>query len=602
MMFVCALRPGGEPLRKEDLFGPLARMRGAEADPPEVLLAGPFAALTSDAPSAVRPLVARSRHLIAVGDVRLDNRRELAALAGLVPGESDLALLLRLWEEHGERCIAKLVGDFGFVVWDARAHKLVAVRDAFGVKPLYQHTRGGLVAFSSHASPLHHGSGLDHGYLVAFMAGQPRRSARTLWRDVRSVDAGTYVVQRGTVARTHVHWTAEWFEPRAGDATRDDVDAFRTLLGEAVRAQMGEPGETWAHLSGGLDSSSITALAAAEGGGLGGTLTVVDSLGTGDERAYSDRVVEQYGLRNEQVADYWAWQDDGLAPPRLDQPWPLYPFYARDRRVREVVRDGGARVVLAGVGADHYLTGNLGYIRDMLRRRELRRAAAEISAWSTGRRTSFWTLAGRLLPVPGASGPTQRSDVPGWVRAGAAHTARGARPEDETGAWSSRRDGVFARGVAHELAALAGWFERLDYGAGIEVRYPFLYRPLVEFSLALPRAARIRPLTTKWVLREAMKGTLPEEVRTRGSKGGIDARVLWSLQRERARIDALLRAPGLERSGIVCAETLRRAVAEARNGICANPVHLMSTLALETWFAVQAGTLPLPHSRTSHAA
>jgi asparagine synthetase B (glutamine-hydrolysing) len=134
---------------------------------------------------------------------------------------------------------------------------------------------------------------------------------------------------------------------------------------------------------------------------------------------------------------------------------------------------------------------------------------------------------------------------------------------------------------------MPAWFERWPYGADIEMRYPFLYRPLVEASLMLPAKQRVRPHASKWILREATRDVLPERVRTRSTKGGIDARILWSLNREKPRLDALLRDPILAQLGCVDASELRRAVDDARRGVAVNNVHLFTALSLETWLSVR---------------
>ena len=92
-----------------------------------------------------------------------------------------------------------------------------------------------------------------------------------------------------------------------------------------------------------------------------------------------------------------------------------------------------------------------------------------------------------------------------------------------------------------------------------------------------------------------MRDVLPEQVRTRTTKGGIDARILWSLQRERPRLDAMLRDPILAQLGCIEPALLREAVDGARRGVPVNNVQLFSALALETWLAVRTGrwsTLP----------
>jgi asparagine synthase (glutamine-hydrolysing) len=315
-------------------------------------------------------------------------------------------------------------------------------------------------------------------------------------------------------------------------------------------------------------------------------------------------VVRRVDYRNEQVRDYWAWQEDGLAPPVTDGPRPLFPFFARDRRMCDVIRKSGGRVLLSGFGADHYLFGNLHYVTDMARAGRIGAALRELATWSVAGRGSFWSMArehlGPLVPGLGAPRTGSLDDVPAYVDP--AFAARyGVReridvtPGRGVAQWFSKR-------TSRDLLTIPSWIDRWPFGEDVEVRYPFLHRPLVEASLRLPVRMRVRPEGRKWVLREAMRGLLPEEVRTRSTKGTIDARILWSLQRERVRIDELLRDPILAQLGAVRPEALRDAVDSARRGLKVNLAFLMSALSLETWLAVRAGRwAPAAHSAQSAA-
>jgi hypothetical protein len=106
----------------------------------------------------------------------------------------------------------------------------------------------------------------------------------------------------------------------------------------------------------------------------------------------------------------------------------------------------------------------------------------------------------------------------------------------------------------------------------------------------------------KWVLRQAMKGILPEEIRLRPGKGGIDARVLWALDRERGRLDQILKAPFLSDVGIISAVALRKAVEAARRGSADNMVMLLCVLGLETWLFVRAGRWTVANDNMPTAA
>lgn len=603
-MYVCAYRPAGEPLTRAELFGAIARMRAGTSADLDYLLAGPFAAVVAQSP--LRPRMARRGTMVAVGDVRLDNRAELMSLlrTSLEPGASDIEVVLAVIDDQGESAIARIVGDYAFVVWDPRAQKVLAVRDAFGVKPLFVREASDVVLFSSAVAPLQSNERLDAEFVADFLVGAHGQTERTLWSDVRAVPAAHYARQQGTVRSLRRHWDPAQIQPAAlSDA--EAVEQFRSLFEEAVASRI-EPGVTWAQLSGGVDSSSVVVTAASQGPGtLAGTLTIVDSMGDGDERRYSDAVVARWGLRNEQLSDFWPWQYDGSEAPLTDQPSPLYPFYARDRRVHQLVRNEGARVVLSGFGADHYLAPTLDYITDLAAQGKAATAVRELTEWSVTLRQSFWALSRRqlvepFLPARMRSG-TALFDVPAWVKPSFAERYRMKQRAQYNDGYLGRPGQRVRTQTLANLNALQGWFERWPWGEDVEMRYPFLHRPLVEAVLALPVSARIKPGLQKWVLRAAVGDRLPDVVRTRRTKGGIDGRILWALEHERTCIDGLLRDSALEAIDAVDVDALRADVDSARRGHTRNNVYLMSALALETWMSVRAGR-PLAARRAAQSA
>ncbi|MEX2284763.1 MAG: asparagine synthase-related protein [Gemmatimonadota bacterium] len=593
-LFLAALRPTGEPIGKTDLFGFIARLpRGIET---ESVVEGPFAAMGASGAGTLRPLVARYRHLIGAGDVRLDNRSELRKLAReSTERTSDLELVLALVDAKGAQAVNELHGDFGFVIWDARAQKVIAARDPFGVKPLFLRRDPGMLLFSSRAAPLALREDYDLDYMRDFLFGGSQNTARTAWRDVTRVEAGQLLVQRGTVSETQKYWSAERFEPASAATEADAVSEFRSLFTSAIQTRLDPAGPTWAHLSGGLDSSSIvcTAERQVRRGSIGGTITLVDSLGSGDETPYSNLVVENLGLTNLQLKDTWAWQESA-AFTATDEPNSLFPFQTRDHLIRDALRQNNARVLLSGLGADHYLTGNLNYIPDLITSGRWVQAASDLVSWSVAMRRSFWWTAKHyaIEPLVGSRVLRNRTDddalrLPRWLGNAQMITREYARLFD--GDHKPPRGRRFTHATARELATISDWVLRGEFEEGMEVRYPFLHRPLIEFALRLPVRMKARPQARKWVLREAMRDLIPEEIRTRQGKGGIGARILWSLNREADTIQSLLRQPLLAELGLIDVQHLRAAVDEARNGARHHLVMLMSALSLETWLAVRNG-------------
>ncbi|HKI82186.1 MAG TPA: asparagine synthase-related protein, partial [Pseudodesulfovibrio sp.] len=118
---------------------------------------------------------------------------------------------------------------------------------------------------------------------------------------------------------------------------------------------------------------------------------------------------------------------------------------------------------------------------------------------------------------------------------------------------------------------------------------PFLHRPLVELALQLPVSLRMRPGAKKWILRESLRDVLPEAIRTRPGKGGIGGRVAWSFHHERRLLRGLILDSHLADLGCVDRQALASAFDHAASGQTSSVVHLMFTLALETWLAVRSG-------------
>ncbi|MGQ0816174.1 MAG: asparagine synthetase B family protein [Gemmatimonadota bacterium] len=608
-VFLCGLRLDGGTISKRELFPYLARLpKSPEWDS---CGNGAFAGLAMSRAHAMRPLVARFRGMNGVGDVRLDNRHEVATLGGVScePDLADLALVLAALDRKGADIIPRLRGDFSFVAWDAHAQKIIAARDAFGIKPLFYRRTAEHLLLSSRLEPLAGNEEIDPDYVADFLIGLPGAGPRTIWKGALEVQPGGVLVQRGSVTTQSRYWSAHRFEPAATVNEEQAVERFRELFFDAVRQRV-TAGQSWAQLSGGLDSSSVVSAAERlreiEGsGGLNGTVTLVDSLGNGDERRFSDTVVQRYGLVNEVVRDYWPWRSEcGRLPVATDVPSPLFPFYARDQHMLDIVTHGGGRVLLSGLGSDHYMYGTLAYLADMFARGSVRAGAREVLGWALQTRRSVWHTArlNVVNPLLFNLGRRNAIEVPRWLNGSFAHRTNVIDRLRDARSPRARLGRFFPTHSAVELARVASWVQRGLFEDRVEVRYPFLARDLVEFTLQLPVSMKIRPQGRKWVLREAMRGTLPEEVRTRVAKGGIDARILWTLQHERSLIDALLTDSQLERLGCIDPIELHKTIDSARHGVWKNTVHLLSVLALESWLRARSGDWPLEYAATQTAA
>jgi asparagine synthase (glutamine-hydrolysing) len=550
---------------------------------------------------------------VMVGTIRLDNRETLLARAEcrrVRRDVSDLELAARYVASADVARVCQVLGDFAIVTWCHRTRTLAAARDAFGVRRLYFAHGEEWLAIASQASLLHRGDQFDMEFIAEYLAAGSGPADRTIYAGVQPVPPACMLIARGGTLTVTRYWQPS-YRKCGGRHAGEMIDHFRDLLLSSVRQRLGPANGTWARLSGGLDSSSIVSLACYDAERqrrpkpIAGTITTVDTLGCGDERDFAAQVLRRYTLDNVQVMDYWLWRDDGSRPPMTDQPHLMYPFYARDRRGAFLLREGGASVVLCGLGADHYMQLPPVAITDDLARGHLIGALTTLWQWSVAQRVSFWrylrVFAIRPFLPRSFKGRSQGMRAPVWLRRSFSHqyNLRGRIPENRYLMVSpgSQLDDLFQ----YQFNALpTGGLAREVSGEGLDMRYPFLSRPLVDYALTLPFDVLMRPTTPKWILREAMQDVLPEAIRTRTGKGTIGARLIWSVEREYARIAALTRNSILEDLGCIRGEALRAKLDQVR---CGEKVRLwLETLSLETWLRVRTGRWPLESISTSNAA
>jgi asparagine synthase (glutamine-hydrolysing) len=547
---------------------------------------------------------------IAVGVARVDNRDWLAQQAGCAADCTDLELILRFLVRRGTEAVRDILGDFAFVLWEQAGLVAVAACDALGLRKLYYARHRGLLSFASRAEALSRGDRYDRYYLAERLATAESDGQRTVYEGVRAVPAGTAVVLSARASSLHRYWSPDQLDPlpiRTGDPGAAAA-TLRQLVLEAVACRLDGDGATWSQLSGGLDSASVVGAAQwlAQTGRtrcpLGGTVTYVDRQGTeADERRFSTVVVQHWRVRNEVVLDPPLWADDRFPVPHLDQPRGTLMHYPREYRLWEAVTRGGGRVLLTGQGPDEYLRGNMFFFADWIARGHPLAAVKEMVRRSAIGRVSFWELAYLNAVLPLLPTWAQRrwrpgvSTLPPWIPAAVVREFELDRRGLELGMYSGPRGSKYrTRGVA----ALQRTTGHLVLDDLLDVRHPFLDRRLVEFGLQLPPELVVQPYAGKWLLREAMRGLVPEEIRTRVGKGSTVQLYAWYFQRHHGVLEPLLEQPILGDLGLIDGKALRKAFLEVRHQPQRRDdphTHLQHVLALEAWLQNRAGRWPREH-------
>lgn len=207
---------------------------------------------------------------VLVADIRIDNREDLCRALGLNLADahrsSDIALLSLALARWDEDALAQVVGDFAFALWDPGRRRLLLARDFLGQRPLHYHQGNGFVAVASMPKGLHALSQVprapDRAAAAGFLAHIPEADGGSFFEGVAKVPPGHIVVldQRGAAVRRH--WTPD-ARPLRLRSRQDYTEAVREQFDLAVASRLrGTSGYVAAHLSGGLDSSSVTATAA----------------------------------------------------------------------------------------------------------------------------------------------------------------------------------------------------------------------------------------------------------------------------------------------------------------------------------------------------
>jgi asparagine synthase (glutamine-hydrolysing) len=608
-LFCCLIRHGGGPvprLWRAPLAVAAVRLG---LDPAEVEHPG-FWGLTAGTTAGRRPTVASAGNRVAIGTVRLDRD----------PRDDkppqDLVRVLHAWPQD-DASVRQLRGDFAVVLYDAAHHTACAARDAFGVDALYYRLLPGGIALASRADVLAlREDEYDRGYLAAFLAGCAPHDGATAFRGVSAVPAAH--VLRCVDGRVSLHrwWSADHFVGAAPLPARELVDEFRHRFAAAVRTRMGAgAGDTWSELSGGLDSSSVASMAShlAQRGeiphGLAGTVTLVDRHGTGgDERRYVNAVTAAWHVPNVQLLDDACDPADDDPPPITDQPTASYLAYPRDRRLALVVRRAGGSVLLSGYGSDHYLGGSAIFLADWAARGKLGATMREATRWAVVGRASAWAMLWHNAVIPLMPAALMRRSlgaacVPPWILP-AARRAYGL----EARSFVARvARGPIGRKYATDiLMALESMPDVLALHAVlqdvVEERHPFLDRSLVELSLGFPPSMCAQPCARKWVLREAMRGILPDLVRTRHGKGSVDAAFAQWLAHEHGRLTKSVERAELARFGIVDLGALKSAIQDGVNGAPHLRAAIVRALALERWLLARSGRWTAGGGRISTAA
>jgi asparagine synthase (glutamine-hydrolysing) len=470
-------------------------------------------------------------------------RQELEREGVIFRGSSDSEVLVNSIEKWGTPAISRLNGIFAFAIWDTQTEVLTLARDRCGVKPLYLYEDEGIVLFASEIkgilSQAAVSTQLDYQALSEFLYYGNALGQRTLFQGIRRLLPAQFAVFSSLETRFNCYWSPEQLPKLNHICYADARDNLRQLLEQAVRSQLVSDVPVGIFLSGGIDSSAIAASAARNSNiRLSSYCAAFDFDDGHNELKAARRVARQVGTDHheifikgesldEVIIDLVRHHDEPFADPAN------IPLYLLTKEIR-----GRNKVILQGDGGDELFGGYsryrfmrqlfryrvaaklLGLARPLLReplKEKLLRLESILGAATTGE--SFARLLTNESRESGIPESIFLPDIQAILR----QMNPFLRYSEIERRYASARDLVQRLLLVDFSIILPDQFlEKVDKATmanGIEVRVPFLDNDLVNYALSLPASMKMRGGHPKALLRDALRGLVPEETLQAKKKG-----------------------------------------------------------------------------------
>jgi asparagine synthase (glutamine-hydrolysing) len=488
-----------------------------------------------------QPIFNEDESAVIVFNGEIYNYRDLAeglsAAGHTFRTRSDTETILHAYEQYGDDCVDHLRGMFAFAIWDRRRQRLLLARDRLGIKPLYYYMNGNVFAFASEIKALLElpevPREVDLEAFDLYLSLRYVPGPRTMFKNIFRLQPGHTLVASSTGIRVHKYWDVSYAD-RSTDSPRQSLEQFQALLEESVRLRLISEVPLGVFLSGGIDSSAILAtMRKVSDGGPIQTFSVgydATHAAAGDSnefdyarlaaRAFSANHHE-YRLAAKEFEDFvpsLVWHlDEPLADPAC------IPLYFISKSARERVT-----VVLSGEGADEIL-GGYGIYRRML-------SMGAVPSW-LGPALARFAPQETLRHYLKMSGQPLESRYRGVCRGFRQETMERLVGADRVRASEQNLSELFGAyfGAVKEASSLNRmlyvdakvWLpddllikaDKMTMATGVELRVPFLDHRLVEFAATLPDSSKLSAKSGKAILRQAMRGVLPDAIIDRPKRG-----------------------------------------------------------------------------------
>lgn len=501
----------------------------------------------------------------------LELRKNLIQQGHVFRTNSDVEVLIHLYEEEGLDFLNKLNGQFAFVIYDRKKKRLFVARDHFGINPLYYTVKDGVFIFASEIKAiLEHPAatrevdltGLDQIFSFPGLV-----SPRTMFRGIESLKGGNYLTVENGEIKTVEYWDLDY--PRIGEDSDGKpeqyyVDELKNLFTRSTEYRLQSDVPVGFYLSGGLDSSMIAAM-----------INQVSpnrsrhsfSIGFGDktisEAKYQNMMARHVDSMHHEIMFGWPEISERLSNMIYHCECPVKETYNTcSMALSQAARNAGVKVILTGEGADELFAGYVGYRFDQFgirgaKKRDLQTVLEEEV------REKLWGDKDLFYEIDQYSFRETKTAL-------YSEDVNAQFPEfDCVNFGVVNKERLRDRHYIHQRSYLdfklrlsdhliSDHGDRMALANSVEARYPFLDYNLIQFSRHIPPNLKLNNFTEKYILKKVADGLVPNEIINREKFGFIAPGSPYLIQQKIEWIQDVLSYDRIKRQGYFNPDVIER--------------------------------------------
>ncbi len=482
------------------------------------------------------PLSDEETKLVITSDARIDNRIELSKELDIKNeiNVSDSYFILKAYQEWGEKCPEKLLGDFTFAIWDQNNEKLFCARDHMGVKPLYYYLSDELFIFATEIRALFTLPEVPYRLneqKVAVYLMDIIDNKSTFYKDIFSFSPAHSITINQNGNNIRKYWKLNPKSQIIMNSDEEYAKAFREIFSEAVKCRLRSAFTLGFELSGGLDSSSVVCMAKKilnenENSSSTNIKTfsfIYDDFPQCDESYYIKTVTDTGGIEPHFILGDKINPLENMETILGYQEQPFFtPFMVMIYKLYNKMLEKNVRIMLSGVGGDSVVSFATNYFRDLAVSFKWKKLLKELNDYTRQTKVGYYNplFYNVFLPL-----------IPDYLKRPINHFNNNPKYRILNKKFAKRiesekylndhflkpvRDAKTAKKNHYYLLSIDNiymleMFDRTTSFFSIEPRYPFLDKRLVEYCYAIPTEMKFKFGWNRYILRVAMANIIPQE-------------------------------------------------------------------------------------------